>query len=85
MKQTLSIIIVSLFFPTGGNEVESKKYVVMKARQVGSEIRDYDLRSSESNTLDPTYLKVQQIVNARMHEYICQILCLFVRDSLGFH
>ena len=73
------------FFPTGGNEVESKKYVVMKARQVGSEIRDYDLRSSESNTLDPTYLKVQQIVNARMHEYICQILCLFVRDSLGFH
>ena len=53
--------------------MESKKYVVMKARQVGSEIRDYDLRSSESNTLDPTYLKVQQIVNARMHEYICQI------------
>lgn len=61
--------------------MESKKYVVMKARQVGSEIRDYDLRSSESNTLDPTYLKVQQIVNAPMHEYICQILCLFVRDS----
>ena len=56
--------------------MESKKYVVMKARQVGSEIRDYDLRSSESNTLDPTYLKVQQIVNARMHEYICQIQVL---------
>jgi hypothetical protein len=30
---------------------------VLKAHQIGSEIRGYDLRSSESNTLDPLYLK----------------------------
>ena len=30
----------------------------MKARQVGSEIKGYDLRPSESSTLDPSYLKV---------------------------
>ena len=44
-----------------GAEQESVKrpYVVMKARQVGSEIRGYDLRSSDaSNTLDPSFLKV---------------------------
>lgn len=39
-----------------------KPYVVMKARQVGSEIRSYDLRSSEDPaTLDPSFLKVVKL------------------------
>ena len=37
----------------------------MKARQVGSEIRGYDLRSAseDPSTLDATFLKVGQFLN----------------------
>ena len=61
----------SLFsFLLGGQpEVDSKKNVVMKAHQIGSENKSYDLRSNESNTLDPIYLKVQSLKNIHHLNY----------------
>lgn len=60
---TFASVLVSGLGATSGVEDTTslkKPYVVMKARQVGSEIRSYDLRSSEDPaTLDPSFLKVR--------------------------
>ena len=55
----LSKISILWHFPGGSAHEESghnnRRNVVMKARQVGSEIRGYDISDS---AMDPTFLKV---------------------------